>query len=80
MDVGCERRIEVFVKNDVLKICSRCEVFCKFHTLVTKMASVLIGIIKVNFNVCEKGPPLGFEVLIQNILINYLILQSYIFL
>ena len=34
--------------HDLLKIMSRCEVFCLFCKLVTKIAVELIGILKVN--------------------------------
>ena len=47
---------------DVLKILSRCEVFCKFCKLVTEMAVDLIRILRVNFNVRQKVDPLNLGV------------------
>ena len=39
--------------NDLLIKWSRCEVFCKFCELVTKLAVVLIRVRKANFDVNE---------------------------
>ena len=44
--------------NDVLKIMSRCEVFCKFCRLIAKIAVDLIGQSKVNVSVSKNRLPI----------------------
>ena len=50
----CSSDVAEFM-NDLLKKWSKCEEFCKFCELVTKLIVVLIRVIKANFDVNENA-------------------------
>ena len=66
--------------KDVLKIMRRCEVFCLFCKLITKIAVDLIGILKVNFSVSQNWPLIELWGFIQTIPLNAFRLMSISFL